>query len=735
MIMILGIPVVVGTAGAVGFGALVYGNLDGTIPEPKPQRRLEPSHVYLLNADGTRGEEIASFREFEVALPMKREDVPQILNDALVASEDRQFWSHKCVDPFGIGRAAYIDVTEGSTRQGGSTITQQLVREKFLTREQTIERKFNEVLLATRYERDLVDQVIRETGLDQERAEREAKERILFDYLSVIYFGAGAYGAQAAAQTYFHKNVSELTVSEAAVLVSVIPSPSMYSPRENVTLAEFRRKLVLGSMLDVHLLTQTEHDDAVNQTLWVSGYGPPPRPMAVIFPPPSNSNGKYPYYVDYINKYLGQKYGEDELYHGGLEIYAAIDPRLQAAADAAVANTLSGTEYPLEMSLVSVEPQTGQVRALVGGRDFEKQRVNLALSGSLSASNGFPPGSSYKAFVVARALEERMTEKKAYTIGDTYVPKGCPRADCVIHNSEANEGGYTDMLKGTALSVNTYFVPLIEEVGPQEVAELANRVGVSRIKPAEKTYDYQQAVGRYEVSPLDMAVGYATFANRGTHAEPSPVAKVLKSDGTVLEDNTKPHGTLVMEPAVADATNHVLRTPIERGTARGAVKLDRPAAGKTGTYDSHMAAWFVGHVPQLSTAVWMGYATKLAPLRNIKGVRDVFGGGFPAETWNAYMVEALKESPVIDFVPPTPLAPVASNNGPPVAGAPPVVMEDVRKPGGNRPRIEEVPADCGGPCVATALRSEASSGPPPTSSSRASGCRASTRGQPATRTS
>jgi penicillin-binding protein 1A len=686
-VVVVGLPVFVGTAAATGVGALVFGNLAGTIPDAKETRKLQPSHVYLMNADGTRGEEIHQFRRFELALPMTREDVPQVLKDALVASEDRQFWSHKGVDPFGIARAAYVDATAGSTRQGASTITQQVVREKYLGREQTLERKFNEVLLATRYERDLVEQIERETDLRDDHAEHEAKERIIFEYLSTMYFGSGAYGASAAAETYFRKNVRDLTAAEAATLVGILPSPTAYSPRENVVVAEDHRRTVLTAMHDLAMLDDVDYDDAMSQDLWWSGFGPPPKPSVVLYPAPKNEYDRYPYVMDYARRYLEQKYGDDQLYQGGLEVYLSIDPRLQAAGEASVADTMRATRSPLEMSLVSVDPATGMVKALVGGRDFAASQVNLALS-------KFPAGSSFKAYTVAAALENGLPASIRRYAPETITKPGC-RGGCLVKNSSPGESGNWDMATATGMSINTWFVNLIDEVGVNKVVDLVHRLGLDP-KTDKYGFNYQLTLGKNEVTPLEMASGYGVFANRGVRADPTPVAKVVRADGVVLEDNTQAHGTAVLNPIVADWTSQVLRTPIEKGTATGSVKLDRMAAGKTGTIDEHTNAWFVGYTPQLSTAVWIGHSDGLYPIY-MPGEGEVFGAGPPARTWNAYMNQALFGVPVVNFNPPEPLPP-PEQIAVPLPGEQ-LVKEEVRRPPARTPGIRSIPEDCGGPCV------------------------------------
>ena len=675
-VAIIGIPIFVVTAGAVGLGALVYGDLEGTVPEARPTLTSTPSKVFLRNPDGTMGEQITEFREFDITLPMTREQVPQVLKDAVVAAEDQDFWTHRGVDPLGLVRAAQANFEEGNTVQGGSTITQQLVRERYLSRDQTVERKFNEVLLATRFERDLTSKIAREQNLSDEAAEREAKEQILFEYLDSVYFGAGAYGAQAAAQTYFHKNVSDLTISEAAMLVAIIPAPSKFGPRENISIAEQRRKLVVREMFELGFITDEERAEAREQALWYAPYGDPPRPMAVLYPPPAADNGPYPFYVDYIRTYLIDKYGPEQLYRGGLTIVAAFDPNLQQLAEDTVRNAMAGTSSPLEMSLVTVEPATGLVKALVGGRDWNASQVNLALGGT----TGMQPGSSIKAFTVAEALEEGYSPETIYDAPAVFNVPGCG-GQCGIRGGA---GGPISMREATAQSTNTYFAQLILDLGPNNVAELANRLGVTRIT-LDKEYTLGLTLGAYEVSPLDMAAGFSVFANHGIKPGATPVAWVIDGTGKLLEDNTNPHGDRVLNASVADMTTELMEGVVERGTGTRAA-IGRPVAGKTGSAQNYWAAWFVGYTPQLSTAIWVGHSDTLRSLYNIGGFSGpIMGGTLPARTFSEFMRAAHADLPVVEFTPPGILPPPSS---------------DIRQAPEESP-ILDMPLDCNGPCVAT----------------------------------
>jgi penicillin-binding protein 1A len=676
-VIVLGLPLLVVGTGAAGFGLLLFGNLPGTVPEENPQLESRPSYVYDVY-----GNEIGVFREFDLTVPMQKEDVPQLLKDAVVASEDRKFWSHRGIDPEGLFRAALANYRQGDVVQGGSTITQQYVKERYLTAERTIERKLNEAVLATRVERDLRN----EFGSD-----RAAKEEILFRYLDQTYFGGGAYGAGAAAQSYFRKDVSQLTLSEAALLAGVIPAPTKYGPRENFFVAEARRQDVLKAMLEEELITQEEFDRVFAEPVWYLGFGPPDPEgtFTIVHPPPDNGASAHPYFVDYVRRYLIERYGDEIVFKGGLRIETTIDPILQQLAEAAVAENLRGTAYPLEMSLVSVEPSSGYVRAFVGGRDFEASQVNLGLGGS----EGMQAGSSFKTFTVATALEQGYGPDTSYPGGPWRMP-GCVSPDpanCVLGGAGGN------MASATAASSNAYFGQLINDLGPDRVAEMANRLGVSRIA-LDRTYDITLTLGLYEVSPLDMAAGYTTLANHGVRPNVTPVVKVSRPDGTALEDNTEPVGTPVLDPAIADTTTDILRGVIGGGTGRRA-DIGRPAAGKTGTAPRNRAAWFVGYTPQLVTSVWIGHADTPKPI-SVPGVGAVQGGNVPAKTWADFMGPAHESLPVLDFPEPGPLPPPRADGE----------SVNLRRP--KQRSVGSLPRDCGGPCVQS-LSLPAPAPPPP----------------------
>ncbi|MDP1806993.1 MAG: penicillin-binding transpeptidase domain-containing protein, partial [Acidimicrobiales bacterium] len=452
-------------------------------------------------------------------------------------------------------------------------------------------------------------------------------------------------------------------------------------PRSNPTQAEINRVFVLDEMLAQGRIDPFRHAEAVAQKLFFpTSETPAPSGPATIVHPLELQSASEPYYVDYVRRYLSAKYGADIVYRGGLRVETALDPRLQSLAVDSVRKALSGTNSPLEMALVTVEPGTGFVRAMVGGRDFSKSQVNLALGncpedyevpkeGPICLSgggSGRQPGSSMKPVTLAKAYEEGIGPGRVYSGPGTYTIPGCRGTGCVVHNVESGSYGSISLKQATAFSVNTVYAQLIEDVGVKETAEMANRLGITMV-PADgiqplgasagEPYGVGLTLGAAEVSPLEMAAAYSVFAARGLQFSATPIIKVTDANGKILEDNTKRQGKRVLTEAVADNVTDALKGVINSGTGRGA-DIGRPdgTAGKTGSTDDNADAWFVGYTPALSTAIWMGYSdSNTKSLKNIKGVSTVFGGTIPASTWKAYMGEALKGAPAADFPKPAAL--------------------------------------------------------------------------------
>jgi penicillin-binding protein 1A len=664
VVLAIGVPVLAVT---VILGSLLFLPLPATIPQPKLALASQPSHVYDIN-----GNEIATFRQFEQNIPVDKKDIPPILKEAVISVEDRNYYHHGGVDVRGTLRAFVADFRSKKAVQGGSTITQQYVKNAYTGGKRTLVRKVKEAILASRLGR------------------ATQKDEILFRYLSSIYLGDGAYGVGAASESYFRKPVSQLSLSEAATLAGLIPAPSAWAPRENPDAAEVRRQLVLDKMLQQGYLTPAQHDQALTQHVWLAAKGTPP-PSATVVYPLQQEQPQFPDFVDYVQRYLIAKYGPELVFRGGLRVQTTMDPKIQNAALQAVQQGLAHTGEPLEMALAAVEPQTGFVKALVGGRQFGQgpyASVNFALGGCepqpgpshkvdvpatcwnganvTGGGAGRQPGSAWKPFVLATAFSKGYTPSRVYSGPTVYHIPNCSSykpGDCDIHNNEGEGGGSYDLRHATWLSVNTVYAQLIRDVGCKDTAEMAKKLGIKSAwySPDIHTCSGTYALGEVGVSPLDMASAYGVFDDHGVRAEPTPIVKIVDVNNHTLEDNIAAHppATQVLDPVIADNVTDVLRGVIQSGTGTAA-NIGRPAAGKTGTTSGPTNAWFTGYTPSLSTSVWMGYANnQTTSLRNIHGFGVVYGGTIPAITWHNFMAEAVKDVPPTDFNQPAPIQTLA----------------------------------------------------------------------------
>ncbi len=550
VLLFVAVVLVPGAMAAAGLGIALFTPVPVHIPEPKQLPTILPSRVY-----DNRGNLIAEFKEFDSNIPVRAEDVPEVLKQAVIASEDRRFYRHRGVDLQGILRAIRVEANdEPGAQQGASTITMQLVKQVYLGERNDLrapglslqERawgKLKQAVMANRLDRTM------------------PKEEILYRYLSNVFLGQGAYGVGAASQTYFRKPVSQLTLSEAATLVGIIPAPSAYEPRSNVANAETKRKITLDQMLREGYISQVEHDRAIAQRLWLESQGEPPagQPVTLVYSRPKTET-RYPYFVDYVRRYLVARYGEELLYRGGLQIETTIDPDLQAKAEATAASTLKGTNKLLELSIVSVEPGTGFVKAMVGGRDFDAPggQVNLALGNCPSiesltrrlghapdlaptcvkrndvtgGGSGRSPGSSIKPIVLAAAFEQGITPRTVYS-GALYQPPGGGRP---IGNYEGASYGSVDLRTATIKSVNTTYARLGMDVGIKEVAKTAQKLGITSAWYDPKVHGASYSIGGIDVSPLEMAAAYSVFANHGVRNPATPVLRVTDAAGKVLEE-------------------------------------------------------------------------------------------------------------------------------------------------------------------------------------------------------
>jgi penicillin-binding protein 1A len=698
-------------------GGFIFLPLPVNLPTPNSTLPSQPTMIYDVN-----GQQIAELRQFDQNIPVQQSDIPLVMKQATVASEDKHFYEHKGIDVPGTLRALEADLRSGKTVQGGSTITQQYVKLAYTNRQRTVSRKVKEAILASALDRQV------------------NKDEILYRYLQAVYFGDGSYGIGAAAQSYFHIPVNQLNASQAATLVGVIPSPTAWAPRENLSQAEARRQEVLGKMLQQHYIDQAQYQNAIAHPLWLESQGTPPGPVTMIYNLQQNTNEQYPYFVDYVTRYLELKYGPDATYRGGLRVQTTLDPTLQTEAEADVADTLKGTSSKLDMAIVSVEPQTGFVRALVGGRDYSTDKVNLAL-GSCPAKpsagtkvevdptcwktpnvtgggSGRQPGSSFKPFVLASAYEEGISPTKVYSDPSVFVVPNCRAtkgSDCTIHNDEGESRGPINIKDALAYSLNTVYVPLIRDTGISNTANMAKKLGVddayysSSIHGTSGNY----ALGTISVAPIEMASAYGVFANGGERQPATPIVKIINSTGKTLEDNSNRQPTRVISQAVADNVTAAMEGVIDHGTAAATANIGRPAAGKTGTTDSYGDAWFVGYTPSLSTAVWMGDANDNQTI-NYRGDHSVYGGTIPASAWATYMKQALQNVPPTDFNQPAPITKVNSSVLGSVSTLPPVISPQTKRSPLTTPTPSQNQVNTGAPYVPAPPSVTTTIPPPPT---------------------
>lgn len=614
----------------VAITVMVFTSLPGPVPEPRPIFVSKPAT--LFDADGNQ---IAVLRAYDEARETTSDDINQTITNALVASEDRRFFEHTGVDPIGVARAARSNLDEGEAVQGGSTITQQLVKNRYLGGEQTMARKIREAVLAQRLETEFT------------------KDQIIHQYLSSVYFGSSAYGLRSAAEVYFRADPKSLDASQAAIIIGTLPSPSANSPHNSAENSELARRRVLDAMLQEGYLTQEQYEwETARRIVLLDQNGMPPEgtegPYTGVWPRPTSEYGPYPKFASYVSDYLVGKYGQEAVFQKGLIVETTLRPGIQNEVQAMVERATEGGLDPGTTSASTViEPATGFIMAMADSRSWETTQVNYATGGS----TGFQPGSSFKPFTLLAAMEAGISPEEVINYG-----AGFTTADgTVLRNYGGEGGGSTTIRNATHVSLNVPYVILADRVGPSAVAEVANRAGIKKLDPNGE-YGVSITLGAYEVSPLEMASAYATFANRGLYMSPVPVVRVLTSDGQVLEDNTIRAGEQVFDPVVIDNLNNVLQGVVQKGTGTAARVGDRPIAGKTGTAENYTAAWFVGYTPNFSGSIWLGHDNGNRTL-NINGNRAVVGGGPPATAWGKMFANVSGSFPADGFFPPGPLPP------------------------------------------------------------------------------
>lgn len=534
-------------------------------------------------------------------------DVSPNVQKAIIAVEDQRFYQHHGVDVVGILRAATTDLVAGGVHEGASTLTQQYIRNTVLANERTdisLRRKVREAYLAYQLEK------------------RWNKKEILGQYLNTVYFGDGAYGVESASLTYFGKHAKDLTVAQAALLAGLPQQPSRLSPFENPKGALARRQWVLAKMHQQGYLTDAGYKTAKAE------------PLKLTHKLQTADQGVYsaPYFVSYVKKLLQDRYGTSLVYRGGFTIHTTLDTRMQTAAEQACRSTLDRSSDP-SYALVAVDPTTGAVKAMVGGKDWQKNQFNFATQAHRQ------PGSSFKMFTLVTALEKGIPPTRRFDSSSPAVIPTSGKPWIVTGGGH----GYMTLRQATVASVNVVFARLIAELGASPVAKVAKRMGITTaIHPFLSI-----TLGSQEVTPLEMASSYGTLAASGKHYPPIGIATITDASGKTIY-SAKPKATQAVSPSIAYATTQVLEGVITGGTATNA-NIGRPAAGKTGTTQDYRDAWFCGYTPQLACAVWMGY-TPERPMRNVHGI-TVYGGTFPAQIWAKFMRSALKGAAVKDFKP------------------------------------------------------------------------------------
>lgn len=618
----------VGLALAIAASGTLYVLFSAPLPPPPSLAALNQT-TYLTDA---AGRPLATLHGGEDRTVVRLAEIPVVLRQAVVAAEDRSFYRHRGLDPLGIARATVADIRRRRVVQGGSTITQQYVRNAYASvgRGRSLWRKLREAVVAVKLERTL------------------SKDAILERYLNTIYFGRGAYGVQAASRAYFAKDVRRIGLAEAALLAGLIRSPVSADPATNPALATARRRQVLQAMEEEGYIDAAAR--AAAERVPVAGPGglvvPRRRPGAAVARPEVGTQ----YFVEQVRRFLVTRYGEQAVYGGGLRVRTTLDLDLQEAAYRAVYGVLDRPDDPAG-ALVALDTD-GRVRAMVGGRDWSVSQVNLA-TGRAGGGRGRQGGSAFKPFVLAAALSAGYPVTTRLPAPAELVLPGADRGrDWRVRNYDGTDYGELDLVEATVQSVNTVYAQLVTRVGPARVVALARAMGIT--SPLEAVPSI--ALGTQEVSVLEMASAYTTLANRGVRVEPTLVAEVRDASGALVE-RFRPESKRVLAPGHADVVTAVLRQVVERGTGRAAA-FGRPVAGKTGTTQDFGDAWFVGYTPRLAAAVWMGYpAGQSRPMRSVHG-RAVTGGSFPAVIFRRFMAAATARPPYAGGDFPAPPAPV-----------------------------------------------------------------------------
>jgi penicillin-binding protein 1A len=605
-VMALVVVALLATAAGIGGGAAVIAY--GSSCDLDSLRSVNiGTNSFVYAADGSLLGSIPAERNRE---PVGPADMSIWVRKATIAIEDRRFFAHDGVDVEGIARAAVKNLEAGEIVEGGSTITQQLVRNLYISREQTVQRKVKEACLATK--------------LDRART----KHWILTTYLNQSFYGNRAYGIEAAAQTYFSKSAADLTLSESALLVGLPQAPSLHDPFTAPARALARRQEVLRAMLDTRVISLERFEKASASKL-------------VLRRGQLYESIREPYFFGYVRDRLIEEYGAQQVRSGGLKVYTTIIPRYQRLAESAIRDTLDEPDDPAA-ALISISPRTGAIRAMAAVvPNRPKNQFNL-----LSQARR-QPGSTFKTFVLAAAVEQGVNPDSTYYVSAPFTARLHPAGNCddgswwCVKTYASDYYGWSSIRSATLRSDNTVYAQMTLDLTPEKVAEVARRMGVQSQLDVQGAYVPSIGLGSIAVSPLDIASSYATLAAEGVYAEPMAIRRVVLPNGRVDTKAGwgKPKRKRAISEGVAAIVTRILEQNIQSGTGTRAA-FGRPAAGKTGTAELNVDAWFAGYTPELATAVWMGYTKAEIPLDSVHGIA-VTGGSFPAEMWRLFMEPAL----------------------------------------------------------------------------------------------
>ena len=588
----------VAAGGLVGL-AISFRNL----PDVRVLRNYLPSETsYIYDVKGTL---LYSLHDEANRDVVDLDEVSPELKRAVLAIEDSYFYSHRGINPSSVGRALLANFQAGSTVEGGSTITMQLVKNLFLSPEQTISRKVAEAVLSLRLEQIF------------------EKDQILEMYLNQVYWGHNTYGAETAAQSYFNKSAADLTLAEAAMMAGLIQAPEDYSPFVDYALAKQRQATVLSRMRQLGWITAEEEAAAKAQPLGIGEIT-------------SFRTSVSPYVTEAVVQELKEIFGNEAVLKGGMRVQTTVDLSLQQTAEATVQRNHALLRqrglYADQMALVAIDPRTHFVKAMVGGVDYNTSQFNRAIQARRQPGSAFKPFVYYAAFASGRYTPDSIIQDNPVSYPDGYeyyTPK----------NYDGSFMGNMPIRRALELSRNVPAVKLGQEIGVARIIEICRLLGIE--SPMEPVTSLP--LGAVDLTPMEIAGAYATFASNGWHSEPTFIVQVTDSSGNVLLDNT-PKPQLILDPWAAASLTSVLQGVVAQGTGTAA-QLGRPVAGKTGTTDSQRDIWFVGYTPQLATAVWVGN-DDYSPLGT-----GATGGGFVAPIWRDFMTQALADVPVENFRP------------------------------------------------------------------------------------